>query len=350
MRLDGVGVQVAGPGAVGRVGVRLAQPGGAGPERPVDEQVAGQPPGAGGLDQRPRVGGGAHRLTPVADDLRTVVEGPQLQPVVHAADLGSGAFVHRHDAGRRGGTQRRGAGFGELLGGQQVPRGGPDQMVGVADQRPVRAETGGRRELGDPPPQPGGGQRGVHVHPGQVGRPVAEHGVQVGGAGRGALRPRRFVPAVSPDRPARVGGGVVGDQLQAVGAGAGRAQIQPAQGQAGGGQMDVTVHEAGRDETAVEVLDVGIGEQAAADVVAAQPGDDTAAEGHRGRVRRRRGVHPAVDQQGHRCRSVGHVHTPKLRAAAPGAATAHPVARRLSNGWLRAGAGTSWTSMPSPSM
>ncbi|EUA39458.1 putative amidohydrolase [Mycobacterium avium subsp. avium 2285 (R)] len=43
MRLDGVGVQVAGPGAVGRVGVRLAQPGGAGPERPVDEQVAGQP-------------------------------------------------------------------------------------------------------------------------------------------------------------------------------------------------------------------------------------------------------------------------------------------------------------------
>ena len=47
MRLDDVGVQVAGAGAVRRIGVRLMQPGGARPECPVDEQITGQPAGSG---------------------------------------------------------------------------------------------------------------------------------------------------------------------------------------------------------------------------------------------------------------------------------------------------------------
>ena len=76
-------------------------------------------------------------LTPVADHLDAVLEGTQLQPVVEAADLGPGAFVHRDDA-RRG--ERRPVprpGFGQLLAGQQATGGGPDQMVGVAGQRPL---------------------------------------------------------------------------------------------------------------------------------------------------------------------------------------------------------------------
>ena len=133
-------------------------------------------------------------------------------------------------------SQRRGPGFGQLLGGQQVAGDGADQVVGVAGQRPLGGETGRRRQVRDPPPQPGRGQRGVHVDTGQVGGPVTEHGVQVGGARRGVLRPRRFVPAVPPHRLAGVGGRVVGDHLQALRARVGRAQVQPAERQAGGGQ------------------------------------------------------------------------------------------------------------------
>ncbi|WP_419884330.1 amidohydrolase family protein, partial [Mycobacterium scrofulaceum] len=80
----------------------------------VDEQIAGQPAGSGLLDERSRPCRGAHGLTPVAGHLDALIERPQPQPVVEAADLGSGALVHRDDACRRGGPQGGGAGFGQL--------------------------------------------------------------------------------------------------------------------------------------------------------------------------------------------------------------------------------------------
>ena len=85
---DRVGVEVAVAATVGRVGVRLVQPGGARAERAVDEQVAGQPARAGGVDQLARLVGGGHRLAPVADDFDTVVDATNLVPVVEAADFG----------------------------------------------------------------------------------------------------------------------------------------------------------------------------------------------------------------------------------------------------------------------
>ena len=97
------------------------------------------------VDQRAGLCGGGHRLAPVADHLDAVIEGPQLQPVVEPADLGAGAFVHRDDAGRGRGPQRRGPGFGQLFGGQQVTGDGADQVVSVAGQRPFGGEAGRRR-------------------------------------------------------------------------------------------------------------------------------------------------------------------------------------------------------------
>ena len=138
MGFDGLGVEVAGAGAVRGVGVRLVQPGGARSERAVDEQVTGQPAGPGLVHQRARLCGRGYRLTPVADHLDAVVEGAQLQPVVQPADLGAGAFVHRDDPGRGGGVQRRCPGFGQLFGGQQVAGDGPDQVMRVAGQRPLQ--------------------------------------------------------------------------------------------------------------------------------------------------------------------------------------------------------------------
>ena len=46
----------------------------------------------------------------------------------------------------------------------------------------------------------------------------------------------------------------------------------------------MAVDEGRRDEAAVEIDDLGVGELGAADVVAAQPGDDAVADGHRGGV------------------------------------------------------------------
>ncbi len=106
------------PVLVRRVGVRLVQPSGSRPERAVDEQVTGQSAGAGVGYQRAGLRGRGHRLAPVADHLHTVVECTQLQPIVEPADLGAGAFVHRDDARRGHGLQRRDPGLGQLLGGQ----------------------------------------------------------------------------------------------------------------------------------------------------------------------------------------------------------------------------------------
>ena len=97
------------------------QPRGARAQRAVDEQVAGQPVGAGVVDQvRGRFTRG-HRLAPVADDLDAVVDVAQLAPVVEAADVGAGAFVYRDDAGC----------------GREVERGdpGPVPLRGVSRSR-----------------------------------------------------------------------------------------------------------------------------------------------------------------------------------------------------------------------
>ena len=127
------------------------QPGGVRSEGAVDEQITGQPAGSRLLHQRAGLPGGGHRLTPITDDLDAVVEGMKLEPVVESADLGTGAFVHRDDAGRCGGSQRREPGFGQLRRGQQVAGDGADQVVCIAGQRPVRGETVCRRQLGDQP-------------------------------------------------------------------------------------------------------------------------------------------------------------------------------------------------------
>ena len=72
-------------------------------------------------------------------------------PVVEPADLGTGAFVHGDDPGGGGSVQRGEPGFGTLSVGQQVARGGADQVVSVADQRSLFVgETGRRRQLRRP--------------------------------------------------------------------------------------------------------------------------------------------------------------------------------------------------------
>ena len=173
-------------------------------------------------------------------------------------------------------------------------------MVGVADQRALLVEPGRRRQPFDALPQTGRRQRRVHVDPGQVGGPIAEHRVELCGARRRVLRPRRLVPAVTPQRLAGVGRRVVGDQLQAVRARCRRPQVETGERQPGRGEVDVAVDESRRDEAAVEIDDVGAGELVAPDVVAAQPHHGAVAHRHRGGVGMARAVHPAVEQQGGR--------------------------------------------------
>ncbi|GLE52385.1 hypothetical protein ATCCBAA256_19540 [Mycobacterium montefiorense] len=216
VRFDDVGVEIAGAAAVRRIGVGLVQPGGVRSEGTVDEQVTGQPARPRLDHQGASLFGGGHCFTPVADHFDAVIEGTQLQPIVEAADLGTGAFVYRDDAGRGGGPKRGGSGFSQLCGGEQAASDGPDQVVCVAGDRPIRSETACRREVGNQPAQPGRGQCGVNVDARQVGRPVAEHRVEVGGGRRAVLGPRRLIPPVPPDGLAGVGGGVVGDHLHAL--------------------------------------------------------------------------------------------------------------------------------------
>ena len=123
---DGVGVQIAGSGVVRGIPVRLMQPGRTRSQGAVDEQVTGQPGRAGVVENRARLRRAAHRLAPVADHLDAGgpgAQGPQFAPIVQSADLGTGAFVHRDDAGRCGGSERREPGFGQLRRG----------VMGVAD-------------------------------------------------------------------------------------------------------------------------------------------------------------------------------------------------------------------------
>src|SRR6202012_2872372 len=146
------------------------------------EQVTGPAADYGLLNERAGLGGRAHRLTPVADHLDAVSEGAQPQPVIESAYLGTGALMHRGNAGRGGGRQRSGSGSGKLFGRQQVTGNGPDQVMSIADEWPLGGETGRRRQFGDQPTQPGRGQGGVDVDASQIGGPVTEHGVELAGA------------------------------------------------------------------------------------------------------------------------------------------------------------------------
>ena len=166
-------------------------------------------------------------------------------------------------------------------------------VSGRCGSKPARGRQARRQ-----PPQRRGRRRGVDVDPRQVGRPVADHGVQVVGGRR-----RRF--AASPTRPSRAprsrpsgwAACVLGDERKAVPQRGGGAQVEARQREAGGGDVDVAVDECGRDERAVEIDDLGVGELRAADVVAAEPRDDAVADRHRGGVGHGRAVHPAADQQ-----------------------------------------------------
>ena len=106
VRGDRVDVEVGVAATLRGVAVGLVQPRGARAERAVDEQVAGQPTGAGAIDQVARLVGGGHGFAPVADDLDAVVDVAHLVPVVEAADVGACAFVHRDDAEGGRGVER----------------------------------------------------------------------------------------------------------------------------------------------------------------------------------------------------------------------------------------------------
>ena len=148
MRRDRVGVEIGVAATVRGVGVGLVQPRGARAERAVDEQVAGQPAGAGAGDQRPRVGGAAHRFTPVADDLDAVFDATNLVPVGQAADIRTRAFVHRDDAEGGRGVQRGQPGPRALFGCQPVTGG----RRAPGDAHRWSAAVGGRTRVRRPDP------------------------------------------------------------------------------------------------------------------------------------------------------------------------------------------------------
>ena len=300
MGFDGVDVEIAVATAVGVIGVGLVQPGGSRTEGSVDEQIAGQPAGTGELHELASSFGGADGLPPVTDDLDAVVQRAHRLPVVDSADVGPGTLVHRDDARAGGQFQRLGARQIALRGGQQLAGHGPDQVVGLRRQRKVSGVAVGRGQARDQRSHGGAGGRGVHVDAGEVGEPAPEHLVQLGGGGRGRVRPLRFIPAVAPDRTVRILGRVLGQQSEQVCQGSRRPQVEPDDGQPGCGEVDVAVHEGRGDERALEIDQPGVRKLAASDVVGAQPhhrrvrpvGDRDC-----GRLRHDGRVHPAIDQQ-----------------------------------------------------
>ena len=185
-----------------------------------------------------------------------------------------------------------------LLGRQLLAGGRPHEVMRVAGQRPLRVESVGVGQAGREPAQRGRRRRRVHVDAGQVGGPVADDAVEVVGAGRGAFRPARFVPAVRPDRAVGMRSRVFVDEREAVPQRGGVSQVEPDQRQAGCGEMDMTVDEGGRDEAAVEVDDLRVGKLLAPNVIAAEPRDDAAAHRHRGGVGHGGAVHPPVEKEG----------------------------------------------------
>jgi hypothetical protein len=65
--------------------------------------------------------------------------------------------------------------------------------------------------------------------------------------------------------------------------------------------MDVAVDESGRHEGTVEILYVGVRKLTTPHLIAAQPGDDIAADRHGGGVGMGGTMHPPVHQQRGRC-------------------------------------------------
>ncbi len=122
----------------GSIGVGLAERGGVGTEGAVDEQVPRQ---AAETEFANEVeGGGVGERSPVGHDLgkagfgRDLQQGPQ---VFLAGDDGSRAFVDADDAGRGGGPQEGALRPFPLFGGDRGVRGGADEVVGIAGERPV---------------------------------------------------------------------------------------------------------------------------------------------------------------------------------------------------------------------
>ena len=75
-------------------------------------------------------------------------------------------------------------------------------------------------------------------------------------------------------------------------------QVQTGAGETGGGDVDVAVDEGRSDEQPFEVDDGRVRKLRLSDVVAAEPGDQTVTDRHRGGVGHGGAVHAPVEQQG----------------------------------------------------
>ena len=201
MRCDGPRLEVGVAAAVRRISVGLLQPGRSRPQGAVDEQIACQPAGTRRLGQGLGPAAVSDGFAPVPDDLDAVVGVVQFLPVVQAADVGASAFVDGDDPAGRREVEGGDPGAGTLVGSQPVTGGRTHQVVGVGGQRALRVEARRGRQARCEPPQCRGGCCRMHVDPGQVGRPITDHAVQVVGARWRRVRPARLVPAVPPDRP-----------------------------------------------------------------------------------------------------------------------------------------------------
>ena len=186
---------------------------------------------------------------------------------------------------------------GALLGGQQRPRGGADQVVGVGGQRAAAASKPAASIRPGPAAQrgraaPNGRRRG----PGRRRRSPssASRSAVVGAARSGQPDSSQPCAQMTPSGWARAYSASRCRQCRSE---VGGPQVEPDEGQAGGGQVHVAVDECRCDERAVEVDDLGVGKLGAANVIAAEPRDDAVAHGHRRGVGHGGAVHPPVEQE-----------------------------------------------------
>ena len=111
------------------------QPGGAGAERAVDEQVAAEAVRPGLGEQRACLLGGVHRDAPVRAHRNAVLEGEQFAQVLGTADVGTGALVDGDDAVARRGVERGRARLRPLGWPDRTEDRAPDLVVGVGAQQ-----------------------------------------------------------------------------------------------------------------------------------------------------------------------------------------------------------------------
>ena len=201
------------------VRVRRVQRGRAGPDRPVDHEVAAErvrtarqraprsprpPTRRGGRGSRaPDTGAGsassAGQVGTPCTRRRPRTRGPRRCPA-RRPDAGTRAARHGAAVRTAANARRRvpAACASRVTGAESTP-------PGPAGQR--RHDSGQRRAH----------LRGVHVDPGDVRRPVADHRVQLRPGRRPVLRPPRLLPAVRPQQP-RARASRSPDQVQALGA------------------------------------------------------------------------------------------------------------------------------------